>query len=111
MWFRPLGPDTREINSHADLMFAADRSNCSGLVSAFLTTERRLRAVLGSLDSWPVACHNLVALEELRRVSPPDAGAPQQARSGPASGAWLLWPLHSERSVDPLRLTVSRPWM
>src|SRR4051794_11271291 len=31
-------------------MFAADRSNCSGLVSAFLTIGRRLRAVLGSLD-------------------------------------------------------------
>src|SRR5215213_11188573 len=31
-----------------------------------------------------------LALEELHRVSPPDAGAPQQARSGPASGAWLL---------------------
>ena len=39
-------------------MFAADRSNCSGLVSAFLTIERRLRAILGSLDSWSVACHN-----------------------------------------------------
>src|SRR5215211_5894903 len=39
-------------------MFAADCSNCSGLVSAFLTIERRLRAVLGSLDSWSVACHN-----------------------------------------------------
>src|SRR4051812_37021570 len=39
-------------------MALADRSNCSGLVSAFLTIKRRLRAVPGSLGSWSVACHN-----------------------------------------------------
>src|SRR3954468_16219966 len=34
---RPSRPDTREINSQAGLAFAGDRSNCSGLVSDFLT--------------------------------------------------------------------------
>src|SRR3954447_4658819 len=34
---RPSRPDTREINSQAGLAFTGDRSNCSGLVSDFLT--------------------------------------------------------------------------
>ena len=34
---RPSRPDTREINSQVGLEFAGDHSNCSGLVSDFLT--------------------------------------------------------------------------
>src|SRR3954451_23990000 len=34
---RPSRPDTREVNCQACLAFTGDRSNCSGLVSDFLT--------------------------------------------------------------------------
>src|SRR3954449_1332646 len=37
MSYRPSRPDTREINCQACRAFTADRSNCSGLVSDFLT--------------------------------------------------------------------------
>src|SRR5215212_7619486 len=94
---RPSRPDTREINSQAGLAFAGDRSNCSGLVSDFLTipagspssTPRALKATgrrsayARPGTSWPSRATRLTDTAHLPSRRHPRAGSSMVAPEPP----------------------------